>query len=84
VASPDEPKPELPRDAGVEEEIPTSSGIEGARLLASEAFPRLADLGFTRKQVRLWAETYIAEVPTGQVDPFVKWITERESPGSDR
>jgi hypothetical protein len=84
VASPNEPKPERPRAAGVEEEIPRPSGIEGARLLANEAFPPLQRLGFTRKQVRLWAETYIAEVDTGQVSPFVEWIMERERSAGSR
>jgi hypothetical protein len=72
------PKPERPSAAGVEEEVPESPGIEGARLLANDAFPRLESQGFTRRQVRLWAETYVADGSPGQVDEFVEWIRQRE------
>jgi hypothetical protein len=79
-----EPEPERPRSAGVPEEVPDTSGIEGARLLANEAFPRLKSLGFTRRQVRLWAETYVADEDSGDLESFLAWVRTKEgSAGSD-
>jgi hypothetical protein len=71
-------KPEPPSEAGVPEEIPDRSGIEGARLLANDAYPRLRASGFTRRQVRLWAETYVAETASGDLDAFLGWIARQE------
>lgn len=71
-------EPERPRSAGVEEGAPPRAYIEGARLLANDAFPRLAAQGFTRRQVRLWAEAYLSERSPGDVDDFVGWIAEQE------
>lgn len=71
-------EPERPNRAGVREEIPDSSGVEGAMVLANAAFPRLKHLGFTRSQVNLWAETYIAENDSGDVESFLAWIREKE------
>ncbi len=79
-----EPKPERPRSAGVPEEVPDTSGIEGARLLANEAFPHLKSLGFTRRQVRMWAETYVADEDSGDLESFLTWVRTKEgSAGSD-
>jgi hypothetical protein len=71
-------KPERPISAGVEEEIPESSEIEGAMLLTNDAFPRLVRSGFTRQQILLWAETYIAERAAGDLEAFLDWIKQQE------
>jgi hypothetical protein len=77
-------KPERPSDAGISEETPDRSGLEGARLLANDAFPVLRRAGFTRRQIRLWAERYVAETGSGDVDGFVRWIEEREAASQAR
>ena len=72
-------KPERPRDASVPEEVPSStSSIEGARLLANEARPRLQSDGFTDRQIDEWAEAFITENRTGDVEELIAWIAERE------
>jgi hypothetical protein len=74
-----EPIPERPRDAGVPEEEPAELGQqEGANLLANDARERLHADGFTDTQILKWAETYIAENSSGEVDAFVAWIAAQE------
>ncbi len=71
--------PERPRDANVAEEVPDStSAIEGARLLGNEARPRLRADGFTDRQIDEWAESFMTEVGSGEVDDLVAWISEQE------
>jgi hypothetical protein len=71
----DDLTPEGPRDAGVPEEVPEAlSAIEGARILANEARERLRGDGFTDDQIDKWAETFITEVGSGDVDQLVAWI----------
>jgi hypothetical protein len=69
---------ERPRSAGIAERVPGTSGIEGARLLAAEAFPYLRSKGFTMRQVVLWAETYIAQERSGDVENLLAWIEKKE------
>jgi hypothetical protein len=78
VGSTNRLRPERPSDTGVQERAPDRSEIEGARLLANDAFPRLRRSGFMRKQIRLWAETYLAEVDSGDLEEFLRWIGHRE------
>ena len=73
-----EPVAESPEDAGVAEEVPELGQIEGARLLANEARRRLEGDGFDDAQIVAWAETFIAEVGSGDVDEFVEWIARQE------
>jgi hypothetical protein len=73
-----EPVAEFPEDAGVAEEIPELGQIEGARLLGNEARRRLTRDGFDDAQIDAWAETFIAEVGSGEVDDFVEWIARQE------
>jgi hypothetical protein len=73
-----EPVPEKPEDAGVAEETPELSQIEGARLLGNDARERLRADGFDDTQIDAWAETFIAEVGSGTVDEFVAWISRSE------
>jgi hypothetical protein len=75
---PDEPLPEDPEDAGVREKVPDLPNIEGARLLGNDARGRLHADGFDDEQIDAWAETFIAEVGSGDVDEFVDWIARRE------
>jgi hypothetical protein len=73
-----EPIAESPEDAGIAEETPELGQIEGARLLGNDARQRLRADGFTDAQIDAWAETFIAEVSSGTVDEFVRWIAASE------
>jgi hypothetical protein len=75
-------EPEEPHEAGVPEKVADSSREEGARTLGDQARERLTDKGFTDKQIREWAETYIADQGSGNVDSFIAWIAEQERSGS--
>lgn len=70
--------PEEPHEAGVPERVADSSHEEGARILADEAREKLSARGFTDEQIREWAETYIAQEGSGDVDAFVAWIATQE------
>lgn len=70
--------PEHPHDAGIPEQVPDLAQIEGARLLANEAVPVLEPMGFARRQVREWAETYIAIEHSGDLDCFLEWVYQQE------
>jgi hypothetical protein len=70
--------PERPRRVGVAEAVPGPGGIEGARLLADEARERLGRSGFTDAQIDAWAETYVADEQSGDVEGLVAWIAEQE------
>ena len=74
-----EPTPESPSDAGVEEEVPELMQIEGARMLGNDARQRLHADGFTDTQIDQWAETFIAENSSGDVDEFIAWIASQEA-----
>ncbi len=74
-------EPEGPEEAGLDEKTPDRSRVEGAHLLASQARDRLAREGFAEDQILDWAETYIAEEGSGDVDAFIDWIAKRESGG---
>jgi hypothetical protein len=72
-------EPERPSEAGVEEEIPSTMQIEGARVLADDARPLLEGRGFSDDQIRRWADTYIADVGSGDVKSFIEWIDRQEN-----
>ncbi|CAN5708199.1 hypothetical protein BH20ACT23_BH20ACT23_07570 [soil metagenome] len=74
----DDIEPERPKDAGVEEATPPTMQVEGAHVLADDARPLLEGKGFSDDQIRRWADTYIAEVGSGDVNSFVAWIDERQ------
>jgi hypothetical protein len=76
-----EPKPEMPEEAGVAEEVPELAEIEGARLLGNDARQRLHADGFSDAQIDAWAETFIAEKSSGSVEQFVAWIASQEASG---
>lgn len=71
--------PEHPHDAGVPEEHPDHSHMEGAHLLANQARAELGDQGFTYQEVLEWADTYLATVSSGDVSSFIRWIAAREN-----
>ena len=73
--------PEEPHEAGVPEKTADAAHEEGARILADEARERLKEKGFTDKQIREWAETYVADEGSGDVDGFIAWIAEQERSG---
>jgi hypothetical protein len=70
--------PEHPHDAGIPEEIPDDSHIEGAELLANETRSMLRTRGFTDDEIDEWALTYIAEVGSGDSESFLSWMEEKE------
>jgi hypothetical protein len=69
---------EHPHDAGLQEETPDQSHIEGAELLANQSRAILHRLGFTDDEINEWALTYIAENRTGDVETFLAWISVME------
>jgi hypothetical protein len=74
-----EPTPATPEEAGVVEEVPELTAIEGARTLGNEARARLHADGFTDAEIDAWAETFIAENSSGTADEFVAWIASQEA-----
>ena len=73
-----EVEPQEPHEAGVEEGTPELTNIEGARLLARDARPRLHDQGFDDLQIDEWADAYVREVGAGDADGFVDWVAEQQ------
>lgn len=71
-------EPERPKEAGVEEATPPTMQVEGARVLADDAKPLLEGKGFSDDQIRRWADTYIADVGSGDVNSFIAWIDEQQ------
>lgn len=77
------PRPEDPSDAGVPEKVPAqSTAIEAARVLANDTKARLEPAGFDDEQLRRWAETYITDHGSGDVDGFIAWIQAMEDGGA--
>jgi hypothetical protein len=72
-------EPEHPHDAGLQEETPDQSHIEGAELLANQSRALLRRLGFTDDEINEWALTYIAENRSGDVETFLTWISAIEN-----
>lgn len=71
-------EPEHPEEAGVAKKTPELAQIEAGSILAADAKPRLAGRGFSDDQIERWAQTYVAEVGSGDVDAFLEWIEERQ------
>ena len=65
-----------PEAFGVDKEIPDAAHVEGAYLLANEARLYLADCGFSDDQILAWAETYIAQEGSGDLESFLDWVDE--------
>jgi hypothetical protein len=68
-----------PAAVGVEQRLAGPGGEEGARLLADGATERLSRKGFTPRQIRLWAEAYIASHGSGDVSGLIDWIGHQEA-----
>ncbi|HSG80334.1 MAG TPA: hypothetical protein VLD62_12185 [Acidimicrobiia bacterium] len=68
------PIPHRPADLGLEERCPDLAQIEGAHLLANKARPFLEGCGFDDSRILKWAELYICEEGSGDVESFVAWI----------
>lgn len=73
-----EPRPTAPHEVGVVEQEPEAMQIEGAHLLATKAKDRLRAAGFDDEQILAWAESYIAEQGSGDVEALVVWIRDRQ------
>ncbi len=58
----------------MEERTPDFSRIEGAQLLADQARESLRREGFTDEEIRKWAETFVAERGSGDLDDFLDWV----------
>lgn len=72
--------PTDPEDTGVEEKTPEQlTAIEASRTLADEARAALCDAGFADEQIDAWADTFIAEFGSGDVETFIEWIRRAES-----
>lgn len=72
-------EPALPSEEGVEDETPDLAQIEPAHKLENDARDRLMAKGFTEKEIRHWAETYVAEQGgSADIDDFIDWIAEKE------
>lgn len=74
----DAPRPADPEEVGIPERRPPFSRTEGAHVLASKAREPLEPSGFTEQQILEWAEVFIDEEGSGDVDAFVAWIRDRE------
>ncbi|MCZ7534368.1 MAG: hypothetical protein M5U23_13400 [Acidimicrobiia bacterium] len=70
--------PEHPHDAGIEEQIPDSSRIEGAETLANAARSILGEQGFTDDEINEWALTYISLNHSGDLGSFLQWVSDKE------
>jgi len=73
------PIPHHPHDVGVEETCPELGQIEGAHLLVNESRGFLGGCGFDDRQILEWAEAYIAEQGSGDVNTFIAWIHDRQA-----
>lgn len=78
---PADPPPADPEQVGVEPETPDMMQVEAARLLANDARGRLRDRGFDDRQIERWANTYIAEYGSGDVDTFLSWVARQARTG---
>lgn len=72
-------RPARPSAVGVDENVPDISRIAAARVLANEALDVLAPRGFTDEQLRLWAEAYLFEEHSGDLESFLAWIATKET-----
>lgn len=52
--------------------------VEAARLLANDARGELHARGFDDWQIDRWADTYVAEEGSGDVETFLTWIARQE------
>ena len=68
-----------PAAVGVEQRLAGPGGEEGARILADGATEQLSRKGFTPRQIRLWAEAYIASHSSGDVNGLIDWIAHQEA-----
>lgn len=71
-------EPQHPEEAGVTKKTPELAQIEAGNILAANARPRLEGRGFDDDQIERWAQTYVAEVGSGDVDSFLGWIEEQQ------
>ena len=76
-----DPQPADPEQVGVEPETPDMMQVEAARLLANDARDQLRDRGFDDRQIDRWANTYVAEHGSGDLDTFLAWVAREERTG---
>jgi hypothetical protein len=78
---PTDPQPADPEQVGVEPETPDVMQVEAARLLANDARDQLRDRGFGDRQIDRWANTYVADHGSGDLDTFLSWVARQERTG---
>lgn len=76
-----EPQPADPEQVGVEPETPDTMQVEAARLLANDARAQLRERGFDDRQIDRWANTYVADHGSGDLDTFLSWVVRQERTG---
>lgn len=71
-------EPQHPEESGVAKKTPELAQIEAGSVLAADAKERLKGRGFSDDQIERWAQTYVAESGSGDVEAFLQWIEERQ------
>jgi hypothetical protein len=83
--TPDDIFPESPRSEGLERPELRTVEVEGARLLANDARPRLRADGFTDDQIDAWAITFYTRPEGGRdegsTEDLVAFIRAEEAAG---
>jgi hypothetical protein len=78
---PDPVDPDRPEDEGLGEPELPEVDIEGARLLANEARPRLHTAGFDDDEIDAWVRVYFERGHEGSVDGLVAFIEAEQAAG---
>ena len=74
-------QPEFPEQEGLTEPELPEVDVEGARLLANEARPRLHADGFTDDEIDAWVRVYFEQGHEGTVEGLVAFIAAEEAAG---
>jgi hypothetical protein len=78
---PDAVAPDRPEDEGLSEPELPEVDIEGARLLANEARPRLTARGFDDDEIEAWVRLYFEQQHEGSVDGLLAFIADEQAAG---
>jgi hypothetical protein len=73
--------PDAPEEEGLTEPELPEVDVEGARLLANEARPRLLADGFDDDQILAWVRVYFEQGHEGTVDGLVDFIASEQAAG---
>jgi hypothetical protein len=78
---PDPVDPDRPEDEGLNEPELPEVDIEGARLLANEARPRLHTDGFDDDEIDAWVRVYFEQGHEGSVAGLLAFIEAEQAAG---